>query len=125
MYENEYELKALQDRIFSKFAEPVNRESILAKTVKMAQDADVCTHYAKGKSIFYKDGIMSMTEQGDFFAKMYDKDYTTEAEEEDHVVEGQEVYRDENGEIQTFDGHQQHEVADDEEEQLDQDEIER
>lgn len=75
IYENELELKVLQDRVFSKFAEPVDRESILAKTIKMPHDGDVCTHTVKGKSIFKKDHLLSMTEQGDFFAKMYDKSY--------------------------------------------------
>lgn len=102
IYQNELELEALKDRIFKKFAEPVNRDVILSKTVKMPHDGDVCTHYAKGKSIFGKDKLLSIDEQGDFFTKMYDKSYEAPEHHEDFTVEGQEVYRDLDGNIQEF-----------------------
>ena len=88
LYENELQLKVLQDRIFSKFTEPVDRESILNKTINMPHDDEVCTHYATGKSIFNKDQLLSMNEQGDFFTKMYDKSYEQPAEDEEFTIEG-------------------------------------
>ena len=67
LYENEYELALLKEKVFKNFIDPISKDVLLKRMTKMNHDADVCTHYAKGKSIYHKDGIMNLEQQGIFF----------------------------------------------------------